>query len=293
MAKSSFELAIEKQRKEQKRLADKQSREVKQRATVEARINQANAIIGGQPLVGGLRILDKSSEEILEIILSKYEDNEGRTVRGDYMCFPESYHFSLALEFEKLKMYGVLSFASNYIDGSWQVTLSPQGLTYFADKEVAMKKESVAEQNKSTVSRKQYDVFISHANKDKSDYVDLLYLTMKRLGVNIFYDSEVLSWGDNWKQVILDGTNTSEFAIIVISENFFDREWTERELHEFLNRQNLNGQKIVLPLLHNISLDDLRNKYPELADIQVIESKNFSREEVAILFAKELIKRLK
>ena len=34
---------------------------------------------------------------------------------------------------------------------------------------------------------KKYDVFISHANKDKSDYVDELYLTLRKLGINIFY----------------------------------------------------------------------------------------------------------
>ena len=142
------------------------------------------------------------------------------------------------------------------------------------------------------VSQK-YDVFISHANKDKSDYVDDLYLTLRKLGVNIFYDSDVLSWGDNWKQVILDGTEKSEFAIIVISENFFGREWTERELEEFLKRQNANGQKIVLPLLHNVTLDKLVEVYPYLGDIQMISTDKYSKEEITILFAKELIKRLK
>ena len=96
--------------------------------------------------------------------------------------------------------------------------------------------------------RKQYDVFISHANKDKNEYVDSLNAVVRKLGVNIFYDTDVLSWGDNWKQVILEGTKSSEFAIIVISNNFFGREWTERELNEFLQQQNENRQKKVLPL---------------------------------------------
>lgn len=50
----------------------------------------------------------------------------------------------------------------------------------------------------------------------------------------------------------------AEFAIIVISENFFDREWTEKELNEFLNRQNRNGQKLILPIVHNITNEDLQ-----------------------------------
>lgn len=28
-------------------------------------------------------------------------------------------------------------------------------------------------------------------------------MALKRLGVNIFYDTEVLSWGDNWKKIFL------------------------------------------------------------------------------------------
>lgn len=175
----------------------------------------------------------------------------------------------------------------------FEATLTPQGLSYFEDKEKAMSKKQNSVLQAKQSETKQYDVFISHANKDKSDYVDSLYLAMRKLGISIFYDSDVLSWGDNWKQVILDGTAKSEFAIIIISENFFGREWTERELNEFLKRQNESGQKIVLPLLHNISLNSLKEKYPSLGDIQVIDTTNYSKEDIVILFAKELIKRLR
>ena len=139
----------------------------------------------------------------------------------------------------------------------------------------------------------EYDVFLSHANKDKAEIVDELYLSLEKLGVKIFYDKKSLEWGDKWKDRILDGTKKAEFAIIVISENFFDREWTEKELNEFLNRQNQNGQKLILPIVHNISNDDLRRKYPAVADIQAINSKDHSCDEIALLFARQLIQRLK
>ena len=138
---------------------------------------------------------------------------------------------------------------------------------------------------------KKYDVFISHANKDKSDYVEDLYLTIKKLGIEVFYDKETFDWGDNWKQKIYDGVESSEFAIIVISNNYFGREWTENELHAFLNRQNSNGEKIILPLLHGISISDLTKQYPELGDIQAICDSQYDVKDVAILFAKQLLKR--
>ncbi|MDO4341065.1 MAG: toll/interleukin-1 receptor domain-containing protein [Eubacteriales bacterium] len=139
----------------------------------------------------------------------------------------------------------------------------------------------------------QYDVFLSHANADKQDFVDKLNESLEKLGIKIFYDKKSLEWGDKWKDCILDGTEKAEFAIIVISENFFDREWTERELSEFLNRQDRNGQKLILPIVHNISNEDLRRKYPSVAEIQAIDSRNYSCDEIALLFARQLIKRLK
>ena len=139
----------------------------------------------------------------------------------------------------------------------------------------------------------EYDVFISHASKDKADLVEELYQSLNKLGVAIFYDKESLEWGDNWKDRILNGTNKAEFAIIVISENFFDREWTERELSEFLNRQNRNGQKLILPILHNITVSQLQEKYPSVADLQAIDSSKYNCDQIALLFARQLIKRLK
>lgn len=110
-------------------------------------------------------------------------------------------------------------------------------------------------------------------------------------------------WGSKFEEVkkefepsknkILNGAKKAEFAIIVISENFFDREWTECELTEFLNRQNKNGQKIILPILYNITMEQLKEKYPSIADIQAINSSEYNCDQIALLFARQLIGRLK
>ena len=139
----------------------------------------------------------------------------------------------------------------------------------------------------------EYDVFISHAIADKEALIEELYNSLNKLGVKIFYDKETLEWGDKFKDKILEGTKKSEFAIIVISTNFFGREWTERELSQFLSRQNQNGQKLILPILHNITIDQLKEKYPSIADIQAIDSSKYTCDQIALLFARQLIKRLK
>ena len=161
----------------------------------------------------------------------------------------------------------------------------------FIDKMNGVEKVEVPKYQAKTLP--EYDVFISHANKDKEDLIEELYQSLQKLGISIFYDKESLEWGDNWKERILNGTKKAEFAIIVISENFFDREWTERELSEFLNRQNRNGQKLILPIVHNITMQQLQEKYPNVADIQAINSKDYTCDQIALLFANILIKRLK
>ena len=138
-----------------------------------------------------------------------------------------------------------------------------------------------------------YDVFLSHASADKMGYVEELKQELEKLGINVFYDKDSIGWGDKWKDKILEGTQKAEFAIIVISENFFGREWTEKELNEFLARQNDSGQKIILPILHGITVKQLEEQYPDVADIQGISTEDYSKEQIVILFAKELIKRLK
>jgi hypothetical protein len=183
---------------------------------------------------------------------------------------------------------------AGYINTQWAddipyvLTLTVDGVNYFDNKKKRAGDSALIEKER---QRKQYDVFISHANKDKLDYVDSLYLALRKLGIVIFYDSEVLSWGDAFKKVILEGTAKSEFAIIVISKQFFGREWTEIELNEFLTRQNESGQKTILPLLHKISLDELKEHYPDLGDIQCIDSDSYDVDGIALLLAKELIKR--
>jgi hypothetical protein len=279
MPKSPYEKAIEKQIRESKKLAEETSRR-----------DRAKSIIEGQPIKNGFRVMDGNAEQLLRVILGKYDGRDSNEVSGGMELIPDNLHSSFNLELEKLLMYGAISSKMNYISG-WRVVLSPNGKTYFDDKEIS----EIEQPNIDSVfpKRKQYDVFISHANKDKLAYVDSLYISMRKLGIRIFYDSEELSWGDDWKNVIYDGVEKSEFAVVVISKDFFGREWTERELNELLQRQNETGQKIILPLLYELSYDDLKANYPELESIQSIKSSDKTLDEITILLAKELIKRYK
>lgn len=130
MAKSVYEKAMDKHNKEAKKLAEQ-----------EARRQRASAIVNGQALIGGMRIMDAAAEELLAVLLDIYDGNEEKHVQGNYDSIPKAYHNSLLLEFEKLSMYGVVSSPHVWINAMWEATLTPQGITYFEDKKVAQEKE--------------------------------------------------------------------------------------------------------------------------------------------------------
>ncbi len=140
----------------------------------------------------------------------------------------------------------------------------------------------------------EYDVFVSHANDNKQAFVDSLSAGLNRLGIKVWYDSSVLDWGDDWKAKIVEGLAKSRFGIVVLSPQFIDREWTTKELQELLNRQNERHEKVVLPLLYNLTVDDMKAKYPDLAPIQArVIREDEDAKDVVIDFARILIRALK
>lgn len=143
MSTFNIQKELKKQQREAKRLADRQLKAQKEQMQREEKYRIASSIVEGQPIIGGMRIMDPSSEEILECILSIYNENENREVHGNETNIPLAYQSSLALEFDKLKLYGVLSRTCVYFTGAWEVVVTPQGLTYFEDKIQAKEKKRI------------------------------------------------------------------------------------------------------------------------------------------------------
>lgn len=148
MAKSGLEKAIEKQMKQAKKLEDQRKSELKKRAREEATEarkialrEKAMTIVNGQPIIGGMRIMDAAAEEVFSVLLSAYQPNDKRSVRGNYSVIPAAYQDSLSLEFEKLSLYGIISSPCVWPGALWEATITPQGNSYFNDKEQALKRQ--------------------------------------------------------------------------------------------------------------------------------------------------------
>lgn len=135
-----LEQAIKKQQQEAKRLAEKQVREAKRQAEKDARIAVAKSIVEKQPVIGGIKMLDKNSEEVLKILLKMYNECKSYDIQASYDEIPEGYQNGLTQIFDNLKQYGMVFHHTEYM-GGFMFTLSPQALTYFEDKEKALKEE--------------------------------------------------------------------------------------------------------------------------------------------------------
>jgi hypothetical protein len=113
-------------------------------------------------------------------------------------------------------------------------------------------------------------VFISHASEDKP-FVRELANALQQKGLRVWYDELTLKVGDSLREEIDRGLANSRFGIVVLSPNFFGKEWAKLELDGLLARQ-IAGQKVILPVWHNLTADQVRQYSPSLAGRLAVSS---------------------
>jgi hypothetical protein len=112
----------------------------------------------------------------------------------------------------------------------------------------------------------QRDAFISHASEDKDEVVRPLAEKLVAAGLSVWYDEFELTVGDSLRKSIDRGLVNSRFGIVVLSPHFFAKNWTEYELNGLVAREMADGSKVILPLWHHVSKDEVRKHSPSLAD---------------------------
>lgn len=90
-------------------------------------------------------------------------------------------------------------------------------------------------------------------------------------GALVFYDEYSIKLGDSLTESINKGISNSNHAIIVLSNFFFEKGWTNAELQALFNR-SIKGQFKLLIIYHNVNHSTVAEKYPLLADIKGIDS---------------------
>lgn len=114
---------------------------------------------------------------------------------------------------------------------------------------------------------KEYDVFISHASEDKTDFVEPLARALQVAGIKTWYDSDQIGWGQSIRQSIDKGLVNSRFCIVVLSPDFLKKYWTNYELNGIFQKDAITEGSIVLPVWHKVTREEIQQKNLTLTDM--------------------------
>jgi hypothetical protein len=109
-----------------------------------------------------------------------------------------------------------------------------------------------------------HDVFVCHASEDKADFADELASKAREAGLNVWYDDFRIQWGDSLRQKIDRGLSGSYFGVVILSSNFFAKQWTQYELDALVQKE-MAGVGRILPIWHKVTLDEVRKYSPSIA----------------------------
>lgn len=125
-----------------------------------------------------------------------------------------------------------------------------------------------------------HDFFISHAREDKEALVSGLTTALQDRGAKVWYDDFTLKAGDSLRREIDRGLASSRFGVVVLSEHFFRKEWTNRELDGLVSLETQSRTRI-LPIWHKVSKDEVAGYSPPLADKVALNTALMSIDEIA------------
>jgi len=133
------------------------------------------------------------------------------------------------------------------------------------------------------------DVFICHAHLDKITHARPLVSALNSRGVSCWVDEAELLPGVSLIEAINEGLAAVRFVLVIITENFLQRNWTQRELNAGLSREIRTGSVVVIPILATDPNIYVR-KYPLLEDkvhLDWSEGVEVLAEKIAGLFARQ------
>ena len=125
------------------------------------------------------------------------------------------------------------------------------------------------------------ELFISHASEDKAGLVRNLAQRLRHWGVKVWYDEYSLSPGDSLSRSLDRGLAATRYGLVVISEHFLVKPWTEYELRGLTTKEVFRRDKVIIPVWHGVTAEDVAAFSPSLADKVAVVTDGKSIEEVA------------
>ncbi|MGW2684623.1 DUF1883 domain-containing protein [Streptomyces sp. NPDC001414] len=206
----------------------------------------------------------------------RYRALGGRVIRSPYrVAVPSDGHWVVAVD---------LGGFSGRIDASFGVEPPPRGFLPVAREQRSPARfvavHEPEEPAGDVLGGQTWDVFISHASEDKAAVARPLRDALTARGVAVGLDEAQMRIGHSLRRKIDEGIRFSRFGVVVLSESFFAKGWTNHELDGLVTR-TVAGEQSLSPIWHNLTADAVRGYSPSLADKLAMTTGQYSIEEIA------------
>lgn len=124
-------------------------------------------------------------------------------------------------------------------------------------------------------------LFLMHG-EDKEGFVDEFVNSLRELGLQVWYDTSEIKWGDSMRKRIDDGLKKSRFGVAVLSPNYIaeGKYWTKAELDGLFQLESIGG-KTLLPIWHNLNKADVMAFSPIIASKLAMTTATMTPQEIA------------
>ena len=113
--------------------------------------------------------------------------------------------------------------------------------------------------------------FISYDSRDR-DIARTIAINLNKMLCPVWYDEFSLQLGDNLRESIEKGLKECHKCILILSTHFFsNRGWTKREFDSIFTRETLEEKKLVLPVWHNITKQEVFDYSPSLLNVKAAD----------------------
>ena len=117
---------------------------------------------------------------------------------------------------------------------------------------------------------KRFDLFLSHASED-NDFTNPLADKLINLGLEVWYDNHDLNKSEQLGEDLDNGLKKSDFGVIVLSKNYFTKEWTRLELNVWINLLVYSKRKIIT-IYYGVNIHDVIAFSPMISTINAFQS---------------------
>lgn len=124
-----------------------------------------------------------------------------------------------------------------------------------------------------------YDIFLCHAWDDRRTTAKELNDVLENVGVSVWFSENAVSLGSNLMREIDKGLSKSRAGLVLVTESFIKRIKTEGVADKELSA--LLARDLLVPIVHGVTYDDLREESPLLASRSGLDTADDTMEEIA------------